>query len=103
MKSIPRRKIIRSLSKKGFVLIEKRRHTFLVFVDSQGRQSQIRTFFSRGSSYKDYTLPLLKAMKNELKLKNLKALESLINCPLSENEYRALLIEQGFLKEDESG
>ncbi len=103
MKSIPRRKIIRTLSKKGFVLVEKRRHTFLIFVDSQGRQSQIRTFVSRGSSYKDYTLPLLKAMKNELKLENLKALEALINCPLSEDEYRSSLIERGFLQKDESG
>ncbi len=97
MKSVPRRKIIRALSKKGFVVVEKKRHTFLFFVDSKGRQSQIRTFISRGSSYKDYTLPLLKAMKNELKLKNLKELEALLNCPLSEEAYRALLSDRGFL------
>ena len=103
MKSIPRRKIIRTLSKKGFVLVEKKRHTFLVFVDSQGRQSQIRTFISRGSSYKDYTLPLLKAIKDELRLKDLKELEALISCPLSENEYRNLLIERGFLQRSEDG
>jgi hypothetical protein len=95
MKSIPRQQIIRALSQKGFVIVEKKRHTFLVFMDSQGRQSSIRTFLSRGGQYKDYTLSLLKAMKNELKLSHLHQLEDLIACPLSEADYRSLLIMQG--------
>ena len=97
MKSIARQQIIRGLFQKGFVLVEKKRHTFLVFTDSTGRQSQIRTFLSRGSHYKDYTLPLLKVMKSELKLEQLQQLEDLINCPFSEVDYRALLAEYGDL------
>jgi len=96
MKAVPRRKIIRALSKKGFIVIEKKRHLFLIFVDAKGHQTDIRTFISRGSSYKDYSLPLLKAVKDELKLKTLQELEDFLNCPLSEEDYRALLISRGF-------
>ncbi len=97
MKTVGRQQIIKVLSQKGFVIIEKKRHLFLVFTDGAGRQSDIRTFLSRGSGYNEYSLPLLKVMKNELRLERLQQLEELLNCPLSEQDYRALLVTQGDL------
>lgn len=79
-----------SLSRKGFQREDTHHHVFHLLVD--GKRSSIRTHISHGVP--EYGDTLLSQVKKQMRLSK-RQLEDFINCPLSEQAYREILIEQG--------
>ena len=86
MNPLPRRKLEKALSQKGFRCEEGSDHRKWFFY-YQGRRTQIFTKISRGSGYKDYGTELLNKVKIQLRLDNIKQLIDLVNCPMTEIDY----------------
>jgi len=80
------REIKEGLVKKGFITVEGD-HTFLFF-SVEGRKSSIRTKISYG--IKEYGDNLLSLVARQLKIST-KQLDDLLDCPLSYNDYLAIL------------
>lgn len=84
-----------AITKKGFEE-SNGHHKFLIFhVD--GKKTQIRTRISHGK--KTYTGQLWNCLKKQLHL-NSDQLSEFIECHLSEEQYKATLIEAGYLQVD---
>ena len=96
MNPIPRRKLERALSQKGFQCEEGHNHRKWFFY-YQGRRTQIFTIISRGRGYKDYGNELLNKVKIQLRLDSIKQLIDLVNCPMTETDYMNHLRQQGIL------
>lgn len=75
-----------SLTKKGFVLKQSHHRNYVLHVN--GKKTSIRTRISRGS--KEYDDHLLGQMAKQVKLSKENLLQ-LIDCPLSEKEYKDIL------------
>lgn len=82
-----------ALQKKGF-LLKQSHHRFFVF-HVEGKKTSIRTRLSHGA--KEYDDHLLGQMAKQVKLPK-EDLLRLIDCPLSEEEYKEILIESGSIK-----
>lgn len=82
-----------ALQKKGFQL-KQSHHRFFVF-QVEGKKTSIRTRLSHGA--KEYDDHLLGQMAKQVKLPK-EDLLRLIDCPLSEEEYKEILIESGYIK-----
>lgn len=91
MKSIPRDKIEKSLSEKGFVKEEERDHRFWYFF-YKGKKTRIRTKISTGSGYRDYRVNLLKRIKSQLFLDSLRELDELLRCPMDGKQYAEIML-----------
>jgi len=89
MASRKSREIKDSLIKKGFIS-EQRDHTYL-FLHVAGRKSSIHTKISHG--IKEYGDTLLSFMSRQLQLST-KQLNDLLDCPLSYEDYLAILKEK---------
>lgn len=82
-----------ALKKKGFTLREGDHHYFCL-LDEQGRPTRIITKTSHSPKHKDLGDPLLGEMAKQLHLTKREFVE-LIDCALSEGQYRARLKEKG--------
>ncbi|MBB4823668.1 hypothetical protein HNO89_000888 [Sporosarcina luteola] len=82
-----------SLGKKGFRLIQSHHRLYVLYAN--GKKTSIRTRLSHGA--KEYDDHLLGQMAKQVKLTKERLLE-LIDCPLSEQEYKELLMKAGDLK-----
>ena len=80
-------KIRASLLAKGFHDTGGDHHRLVLRVE--GRETGIRTKVSRGN--KDYGDDLLKLMREQLRLRTKRQLLELIDCPISYDDYVALL------------
>jgi hypothetical protein len=81
-----------SLLAKGFVRVDTHHEMYWLHVG--GRKTSIRTRISHGM--REYSDNLLSQMAKQLKLKR-KELDELIECPLSAEAYRHLLVAGGHI------
>jgi hypothetical protein len=93
MKMYSKKKIEKSLIKKGFVATDGD-HEFLVFLYN-GNYSKVHTKLSHGTSSPGRDI--LQQIKKQLKLNSQREFERLIDCPMSKSEYEDILKEQGIL------
>jgi len=84
-----------ALIRKGFKLDNSHHRYFKYFVN--GVYTGAYTFTSHGSSYKVYGDALLAKMGKQLKLDDKKQLLRLIDCPMTEEEYRKHLHKKGII------
>ncbi|MFR1850293.1 MAG: type II toxin-antitoxin system HicA family toxin [Clostridium sp.] len=85
-------KVEKALKRKGFKE-EPRDHKYFVFYNN-GKKTRIKTKVSHcGQEINDY---LIDQMKKQLHL-NKSQFEDLINCPLSEEDYKAILKAQNII------
>jgi hypothetical protein len=94
MSTIKTRDIRKSLTGKGFQVIECSHHEML-WLFAHGKKTSIRTRLSHGSD--EYDDGLLGLMAKQLKLKR-SELNSLIECPMSGDEYLNSLLQQGHVR-----
>jgi len=90
------RKIVSSLTKKGFHSKKgKSKHIkYTLYVN--GKKTSVFTWVSHGLD--EYEDKLLNAMRKELRLESSKELDDLIECPMSEKELIALLVKRKIIK-----
>ena len=95
---MPRKKtkVEAGLKTKGFQQSEGDHH-FFVYVTTEGKKTAIRTKTSHTPKMKEIPDNLLGQMAKQCKL-NKQSFLSLIDCPLSTEQYEAKLREQGVLK-----
>lgn len=82
-----------SLGKKGFELKQTHHRMYTLFVE--GKRTSIRTRISHG--LKEYDDHLLGQMAKQVKLTKEQLLE-LIDCPMSEEQYRKILLDSGAIE-----
>lgn len=66
-------------------------HKRFIFTDKNGNICKELSTRLSHSNKKDYNDKLLNSIKKQLKLDNKNQVEDLINCPLSEDEYRKIV------------
>lgn len=90
------RKIVASLTKKGFSPKRgKSKHIkYALFVE--GKKTSVYTWISHGSD--EYEDKILNAMRKELRLETNKELDDLIECPMSAEVLISLLKKRGAIK-----
>ena len=96
LSKIPTRDLIKGLQNKGFEYTSTGRqpHEKLrLFVD--GKKTGISVPISRNSKIKEYGSDLINIVKRELKLETNKQVVDLVDCPLSYQEYKSILIRNG--------
>ena len=91
-----RTQIVSSLTGKGFELDEDGDHDVLT-LRVNGLTRGIFTKLSRGKRYRVYGNPLLSDMSHQLKLTR-RQLDSLIECPMQQADYEAILRSQDALR-----
>lgn len=94
---VERRTIESNLPNKGF--IEERSHHKYFYHEYNGLRTGAYTYTSHGSQYKDYSIPLLKRMKKELRLDTIKQVVDLFVCPLDRDGYNKILRDKGIILE----
>lgn len=97
MNPISRRTIEKSLSQKGFKPQEASHHRYYYLYYDE-KKYPIHTKISRGSTYREYGIHLLKLMKKRLKLDSLGQTYDLLQCPMTHEEYIGLLKKKGELE-----
>lgn len=93
MKTCKVRDIEAALLKKGFRVKES--HHKLFYLTKGGKITGVHTFMSHG--IKEYPADLLAKMRVQLHLSG-KEFDNLITCPLSGEDYLALLLERGVVE-----
>jgi len=93
VKTCKARDIEAALLKKGFQA--KDSHHKLFYLTKNGKITGVHTFMSHG--LREYPADLLAKMRTQLHLSG-KEFENLIACPLSGEEYLALLVERGVVE-----
>ena len=94
---VERKKIEKSLPRKGFVRQDGDHRYF--HHEYHGRRTGLCTYTSHGSGYKTYDDSLLKPMKQQLRLDTLQQVRDLFQCPMSGEEYAAILHRKGLIPE----
>jgi hypothetical protein len=89
------REIDSVLRKKGFLRVLDGDHIHYYFVSSDGKKSTIKTKISHGMDGSTVSVGLIVKMAGQLHLKKKQFLD-LIDCRLSEDQYRKILRTQGF-------
>ena len=89
---LPRKDVLRGLTKKGFELKEKTKHTGLTYYNKQGQKTGSSTIVSRGSNYKVLGDTLLNSMADHCGLSTAQFVE-LVDCSMSQDEYDRLIAE----------
>jgi hypothetical protein len=92
---IDKKKIERSLRKKGFIEVGGRHKYF--YHEVKGKRTGAYAYTSRGSGYKTYGDSLLKAMRIELRLDSLNQVKFLLECPMDSEGYNNILREKGVI------
>lgn len=93
MPSLKVKDISSSLLKKGFVASEKD-HTYYIFY-KDNHKTRVWTKISHGE--KEIGDKLINAMQKQLKLTKQQFLD-FVNCPLSKDEYRKILLDSNAIK-----
>lgn len=91
-----RRAILSSLQSKGFTLEPGNNHDILR-LSREGFVGSVFTIVSRGTAHRDYGDNLLARMCRQLHLTRAQ-LNDLIDCPLDNPAYTALLTERGIIR-----
>ena len=89
--SRPRKSVMASLQKKGFVMTEGD-HSYFIYHTLTGKKTIVKTKVSH--SGKDISKVLMGLMAKQCKLSSLEFHE-LVDCPLSQEKYEEKLAEQG--------
>ncbi len=92
---LKRQKIEKALARKGFVKEDTHHRYFRLVIE--GKDTGVYTFTSRGTEYQTYQEPLLRRMKDQLKLDSLNQLRDLIDCPMDAKQYVELLNQKDML------
>lgn len=87
----PRKTVMASLEKKGFVVSE-RDHSYFIYHTRAGKKTIVKTKVSH--SGKDISKQLISLMAKQCKL-TMPEFHDLIDCPLSQEKYEERLSEQG--------
>ncbi len=90
------RKIVSSLTKKGFYPKKGRSKHIKYTLFVEGKKTSIFTWISHGLD--EYEDKLLNAMRKELHLETSQELEALIECPMSGEALVSLLVKRGEIK-----
>ncbi len=90
-----RRSIESALAAKGFVR-EDTHHRYF-YHEHQGRRTGVHTYTSHGSGFKTYGDPLLRSMRQQLRLETVAQLADLVSCPMSRDDYNEHLRGKGLL------
>jgi len=85
------------LKSKGFLEKKDNPHHRYYHHKYNGKFTGAYAYTSRGSKYKTYDISLIKRMKKELKLDSVREVVDLLKCPMSEEQYNAILQEKGAL------
>jgi predicted RNA binding protein YcfA (HicA-like mRNA interferase family) len=85
-----------SLKKKGFKQEDHSHHRYFIYYTVDGKKSVVKTYTSRGKSYKSLGNNLISQMARQCKLANAD-FKSLIDCPLDRNSYEIKLTENGHI------
>ena len=89
---LARKKVLRSLKRKGFKQAEGARHTLLTYHDKEDKKPGITTLVGRGSGYKSLGDTLVGDMAQQCGLTTAQ-FEALVNCPMSRDEYDNIVAE----------
>lgn len=92
---LDKRKVKKGLRKKGFKP-DDRDHKFYVYYTISGKISIVKTKVSHGSN-KDIHDGLVSMMQKQCKLDKKSDFINLINCPLKQGGYEAILKSKGFI------
>lgn len=93
MPLLPKKEVERALLQKGFRPEQGDHNFFRLYVD--GKRASIQTKTSHGKKkYRELGPELVSRMSKQLKLTS-KQFKNLVECPLTYEDYVALLIEQG--------
>jgi hypothetical protein len=92
---IPRKKIEKSLKKKGFVNDQNDHRYF--YHEYNGKRTGVYTYTSHGSKYKDYDNSLIKLLKRELKLDSTMDAMNFLKCPMTQQQYEKKLKNKGII------
>lgn len=84
-----------ALKKKGFSENRKKHHIYYIFYDG-GKKTEVYTFISHGES--EYGDGLLSKVKRQLCLESKTEFNDFIECPMTKEQYRDLLLERGYIK-----
>lgn len=90
------RRIISSLTKKGFYAKKGRSKHIKYTLYVNGKKTSVFTWISHGLD--EYDDQLLNAMKKELRLESSHEFDDLIDCPMSEEMLISLLVKKGAIK-----
>jgi len=91
------RKIEASLTRKGFHLKRGRSKHLKYTLYDDGKKTSVFTFISHGLS--EYNDNLLDKVRKQLYLDSSRELDDLIECPMSEEDLKSLLVARGILKQ----
>ncbi|AZI20685.1 hypothetical protein [Chryseobacterium taklimakanense] len=91
MKSRKAKDLKKTLLKKGFEINPKQQHHESYYLIVDGKKTHIHTYFSHNLS--DYGTSLMGKMKKQLKFVESSLAEKFFDCPLSKEEYIAMLKE----------
>lgn len=95
MSQVDRDQIERALPQKGFVR-EDTHHRYF-WHEYGGRRTGAYTYTSHGSHYKTYSDPLLKKMKQQLRLDSIHDVKDLLQCPMNGELYNQKLRAKGLI------
>lgn len=87
-------KIKSSLIKKGFTEANDKDHVVFQYLNNNGQKTTAWTKYSHGKT--DVGDPLIRLMAKQTQLSK-KQFEDLVNCPMSKEDYKHILIEKGLL------
>ncbi len=94
--SIAKKKIEKSLSKKGFEIVVNKDHRYFHF-EYNGKRIGIFTCVSHGGD-KDISDSLISRMRKQLKLDKIKQAYDLFRCPMKYSDYIEILKEKKSIK-----
>jgi len=84
--------IKKALLKKGFIEDEESHHKYYYLV-VEGKKTDLYTYLSHGKDAKEYGAPLMDKIKKQLRFKDTKKAEDFLDCPMSAEQYIAMLQE----------
>ena len=91
MRARKTKEIIKALKKKGFELYPEKKHHQFYYLVVDGKKQTIKTYFSHGK--KEYGSSLMGQIKKQLKFTETQQAEDFFDCPMTGEEYVAMLRE----------
>lgn len=87
--------INKNLPRKGFQVRNDHHRYFEFYVD--GKYTGAYTYVSHGSKFKEASNQVVSQMKNQLKLNTSREVRDLVACPMSEDQYKRILMDKGIV------
>ena len=85
-----RKKVLKSLTEKGFEKREGSSHSVLFYRNTHGKKTGIRTVISRGKEYRSLGPSIMSIMADQCGLSNTQ-FRDFIDCTISKHEYDSLV------------